>query len=236
MHSEREVRAQNVVAQKSEFFRLLDCDTKSVDRDGVFCADVEITVLRADCVTCNHHTFDDGKGVSFENGTVHKRARVAFVAVANDVLCAFGLSVCELPLSARWESAAAASSQARRQNLVDDVLSVHIERSFKSFESTCAESLFYLFGIDAAATVQCDANLLFVERDVVLLGDFLFGDGVYVKKSVYDFTVFKVFFDDFSHVADFDHSVKSVFGINFDERSLRAETKTTDLVDGHFVV
>lgn len=92
------------------------------------------------------------------------------------------------------------------------------------------------FGVYASAAVQRDTNLLFVERDVVLLGDFLFGDRVDVKKPVNDFTVFEVFFDDFFHVVDFDHSVKSIFGINFNERSLRAETEATNLVDGHFVV
>ena len=84
--------------------------------------------------------------------------------------------------------------------------------------------------------MQCDTNLLFVESDVVLFGYFFFGDGVDVKESVHHFTVFEVFFDDFSHVIDFDHSVKRVFGINLNERALRTEAEATDLVDGDFVM
>ena len=42
-------------------------------------------------------------------------------------------------------------------------------------------------------------------------------------------------FDDFGNVLYFNHSVKSIFGINLYERSLRAETETTHLIDGNFV-
>ena len=112
MHSEREVRAENVVAEKSHFFGLTNRYAETIDCDRIFRADVEITVLCADRVTCNHHTFDDGKRIAFENGTIHKRARVAFVTVADDVFVAVGLSVCKLPFSARRETAAATSAKS----------------------------------------------------------------------------------------------------------------------------
>ena len=178
MYAERKARAENVVADKAERFRLFDCYFKSVDRYGIFRSYVEVAVLRADRVARDHHTFDYGKGVAFENGSVHERAGIALVAVTDDVLLAVRLSVSELPLSAGGESATAAASESGIENIFDHVRPVHFKSVFKTFERARAESLVYIFGIDASATVQSDTNLLFIESDFVLLGDLRFRGGI----------------------------------------------------------
>ena len=187
VHAEGEVRTQNVIAEQAEFFRLLDCHVQSIYRDRVFRTNVEITVLRADCITCNHHTFDYGKGITFQDGTVHERTGVAFVAVTYNVLFAFGLRVSELPLSTRRETAAAAAAKTRTEHFFNNVRSVHLQSSRKTLERARTKTFFDIFGVDAAATVQGNTHLLFVEVDVFLFGDFFRRSRVNVKQSVDNF-------------------------------------------------
>ena len=88
MYSEAEVGTHDIVTDESELLSLLDSDLKTVNSDRVLGTNIEISVLRADAVTCDHHTLDNRKGITFEDGTIHECAGVTLVTVTDNVLVA----------------------------------------------------------------------------------------------------------------------------------------------------
>jgi predicted membrane-bound spermidine synthase len=64
-------------------------------------------------VASDHHAFDDFEGVALENRTIHERARVAFIAIADDVFLIGDLVGRELPLLARRETRTTTATDAR---------------------------------------------------------------------------------------------------------------------------
>ena len=62
--------------------RLFDRDIQSLDGDRVFRADVDPAFVGADRIARDGHGFENDVRVAFEDGTVHERARVAFVRIA----------------------------------------------------------------------------------------------------------------------------------------------------------
>ncbi len=74
-----------MVAQQSELFGLSDSSLKALDGQGVFCPDVYQSDACPDAVSADGHCLDDGIGVSFHDGTVHKCSRVSFVCIADHI-------------------------------------------------------------------------------------------------------------------------------------------------------
>ena len=58
------------------------------------------------------HAFEHGVRVAFQNAPVHKRARVAFIRIAGEVLRCAGGHAGQLPFLADGEACAAAPAQA----------------------------------------------------------------------------------------------------------------------------
>ena len=233
MGAEGEVGAKDVVAEQASGLHVLDRVLKPFDGDRVFGTDVEVTFGRAEGIASEHHTLDDFKGVAFEDGAVHERAGVAFVAVADDVFL-IGLDVSgELPLTAGGESTAATSADAGGEDLVDDFLRGHRgEGLLQGLEAVVAEGFLELVGVDEGAAVEGDADLFLVEGDVILTGDLLVGDRVDIEEVFANLTADEVLFHDFGHVFDLDAPIEGVFGEDFDEGPLGAEAEATDVVDG----
>ena len=235
MAAEAEAGAEDVVAEQTEFLRLLDREFQTGDGDRVLRTDVEVTVLRADGVAGDHHTFDDGQGVRLKDRTVHERAGVALVAVADDVLGPLGLRVGELPFTPGRETAAAATAESGFQDLVDDRLAIHRESPCKSLERALAERFLDLLGVEAAAAVKGDVDLLLIVGDVVLLDDLLPRFLVHVEQTVDDLAADQVGFHDLLDVLNADGAVGGLLGIDLDERTLRAVTEAGDAVDRHLI-
>ena len=64
--------------------------------------------------------------IAFQNGTVHKRARVAFIGVAADVLLIRLVRRRKAPLEARREARAAAAAQTGGLHDVNNLLRGHL--------------------------------------------------------------------------------------------------------------
>ena len=85
-------------------------------------ADVEDGLVRADGHRGDGQALDDPVRERFEDHAVHERTRVAFVAVADDVLGRLGLLADHAPFLAGGETSAAAPAQAGRLDGLDDLL------------------------------------------------------------------------------------------------------------------
>ena len=83
--------------------------------------------------------------------------------------------------------------------------------------------------------MKSDTNLLFIEIYIVLFFNLFLRNGVYVKKSFDYFAADQIRVYDFFYVGQMHHTIQSVFGVNFNERSLRTETETTYLIYGYFI-
>ena len=79
---------------------------------GIFVADIENPVVRADRHRGQRQPLDDAKGKRLENHAVHERARIAFVAVADHILDIARLLADGAPFLPGGETRPAASAQA----------------------------------------------------------------------------------------------------------------------------
>ena len=111
--------------------------------------------------------------VALEHRAVHERARVALVAVADEVLdCPSGgiVGVGELPLLPGGEARAAAAAQPGGQDLLDDLLGRHArEHLVEGLIAVGLQVVVDVLGVDDAHVAQ-DQLLLAVEERVVLGG------------------------------------------------------------------
>ena len=78
--------AEDIVTQKAVFTGLLNGDLQTVDGDGVLGTDIDIALVRADGIAGNGHGLQHHMGVALQHGAVHKRAGVALIGVAADIL------------------------------------------------------------------------------------------------------------------------------------------------------
>ena len=220
MAVEAEIGAEDVLAEKSDLARLLDGVAKTPYGDRILGADVEVTVLSADSVSGDDHTLNNCEGVALEDGAVHKCAGVALVAVADDVLLVALDVESELPLAAGGESAAAAAAKTGGEDLVDDFLAGHAESALKALEGAHSERFVYILGVDNAAAVKSNAALLFIEVDIVLLGDLGGRAGLDVKQTLDDLAADDILLDDLLDVLDMYEAVKGILGIYLYEGAL----------------
>ena len=82
------------------------------DREGVFCANVDHAMVRANGVRGDQHAFQQRVRVTFDEGAVHERAGVAFIGIAYQVLIFPGVGAAQFPLFGSGETASAAPAQA----------------------------------------------------------------------------------------------------------------------------
>ena len=226
------VGAEDVLAQQAVLLRLLNGDAQTLHRDGILRADIEVAVVGADGVACDDHALDDRQRVSFQDGTVHERARIALVTVADDELVGTFHVLRELPLAAAREAAAAASAETGGKDFVDDLLGAHGQSALHSLESAHSHGFLHVLGVDDAAAVQSHAALLLIEVDVVLALDLLRGARLHIEKALHNAAAEDIGLDDLLHVVDLHETVESVLRIDLDEGSLGAEAEAAHQVHG----
>ncbi len=176
---EGEVRAEDAIAEQAELARLPERELQAADRQRVLGAAVDVAHLRADGVAGEDHALDQGMGVALERRTVHERAGVALVRVADDVLGPALRLPGQLPLRAGGEAAAAAAAQPGANQLVDHALGGHLaERLLETAVAVHREVVVERLGVDEAAVGEDDAELLLLEGDAVVLLGVDEGEGV----------------------------------------------------------
>ena len=106
VRSPKEIRAENIFAEQAVFPRLVDGHPQAVHGDGIFRADINVTLVGTDRIGGDRHSLDYGVGIPFQNGTIHKRAGITLVRVtANVFFLAFGRAR-KLPLAPRRKARA----------------------------------------------------------------------------------------------------------------------------------
>ncbi len=127
-------------------------------------------MLCSDGIRADKHTLDEVVRIALDDRSVHKRAGVALVGVADKIFFVSGAQASRVPLEPCREARAAASCKTRGLDDIDYLLGSHTEGFFKSGVAVLFNILTDYLGIDNAAVAQCDPCLL-SEKFAVLLGD-----------------------------------------------------------------
>jgi len=159
-----EVGAKDVLAHQSNLTGLFDGLTDAFDGKRIFGADVEESLAGTDGIGGDHHPFQDAVRITFQEGTVHERARVSFVTVADDIFLVFFAVVHHLPLDVSGESTTAATSEPGSFDHVDGALRIHLgEGHAEGFITTGGNIFIQAFRIDVAAVCQGYLHLFLIE-------------------------------------------------------------------------
>ena len=186
---------------------------------GVLGTDIDAAVFRARCDTGDYHTLYHLVGDALHDGAVHECARVALVAVADDIFFACLLVRCDLrPLSARGEAGAAATTQAGVGNFAYYLVAGHVkQRLFERRIAADGNVLVDALGVYLAAVLECDMELIFIKRDILLLCVCNIVAGVQQSldySAVCDGLVY-----DILAILGLDLAVEIALGLNFHKRA-----------------
>ena len=234
MCAEAKSAAEDIITEKALCFCHGNGVAKAFYCGGVFCTDIEITFGCADGITCDGHTFDYGKRVILKDGTVHKCAGVALVAVTYYVFFLAVLVICKLPFASGKEAAAATTAKTGFKNGGNNFLGSHFKSICKALICAAAKSFVKAFGIDSSAAMEGDFFLFFIERNFFLFCDFCAGVGIDIEKSFNNFAADDIFFKDLFDIFRFYKTIENVFGINADERSLGAKSEAAYFTNCNF--
>ena len=136
--------------------------------------------------------------ITFQNGTVHERARVAFVGVAAHILDIALRRVAERPLSACGESRAAAAAKSGCQHYVNYLVLRHFRQDLvQRFIAVKSDILLDVLGIDDAAVLERDPHLLGIEIRLAQRQDLAVSvDRLRIQKILADHSVHDVLVND----------------------------------------
>jgi len=81
-----EAGAEDVGTEQAIIGGLLDGNPQPFDRQGVFGAAVDISLVGVDGPGCDDHPLDNSVGVGFQNAAVHEGSRITFVRITEDIL------------------------------------------------------------------------------------------------------------------------------------------------------
>ena len=198
-----------------------------MDGEGIFRADIDETLVRADAIAADGHGLEDGVRVALQQGTVHESARITFVRVADDVLLLAGTALRgDLPLQAGGEARAATAAEAGLLDLGDHLLGGHLGEALAQGGIAVTRNGFLdVLGIDETAVAQGDAELLLVELHVLGVGHALLGVRRHIEQALDLAALDDVFLDDFLRIGRLDPGVEGVVGDDLHDGTSFAETE-----------
>ena len=205
---------------------LIDCDLQTLNRDRIFCTNINIALRCADCVTGNRHCFQHHMRVAFQHGTIHECTRIAFVGVAANIFLISLISRGKCPLAAGGEACATASAQTGSRHLIDNLFRGHFRQCLaKSGITVHGDVLINIFGINHTAVAQCSTALLCIEIGFVEGLDAVLHNGLLIKQTLDNATLKQMLFHDLRNILHRDAAIKAAFRVNDHNRTEGAKTK-----------
>ena len=230
-HADREIEigAEEVLAEQAIRLGVGDRLADAFDGQRIFGADVHDAFVGADRASRDHHAFQHGVGIAFHDGAVHERARVAFVAVADDVFLIVLGGEREFPFEAGGETAAAAAAETGVDHGLADLFRGHLGDGLARADVSFAGDVFFdVVRLDHVVG-QHDTGLTGVERDLVLMAAGFAADGVDVDQAVDDLAADQRHMDDLGRVFGLHVAVEDPFGFDAEDRAHLAESLAAGL-------
>ena len=227
-----EAGSENVIPQKAQFPGLADGNLQTLHRNWVLRTYIDVPLCRADGVAGNGHGFQNRMGIAFQNGTVHERARVAFVRVAADILLIRLVGSRELPLQSCGESRAAASPQAAVRDELDNLLRGHLgEHLAQRLIAAYPYVFFDVLRADLPAVAQSHPVLLLIEIGLLQRQDVFGLGGLLIQKPLHHIAVFEMLGNDLRDILFFYHGIKRAFRMYDHDRPQGAQAEASGLYD-----
>ena len=133
---------------------------ESLDRERVLRADIDIGLVRADCVGGDGHALENPVRVRLQDRPIHEGARIAFVGVADDVFLGRGHLGDGRPFQSGRIAAAAASTQTAVGHFAQDIGRGHLAQGPDQGRVTADGHIaLEAVGIDDAGILQHDLLL-----------------------------------------------------------------------------
>ena len=232
MQVEIKAGVENIFAQKAIFPGLANRDFKPVYGNWIFRTDVNIALCRAHCIAADCHGLHDAVRIPLQNGTVHKRAGIALVRIADDVFLIRLVHGGQLPLAAGRESAAAAPAQAGILNHLDDLLrGVFRQALCQRLIAVIGDVFVDIFRVDDTAVAQRDALLLFIEISGFDALDNIVMDGIIIQQALDDAPFEQMLLHDLGDVLYLNFTVEAAFRIDDHDGAERAQAMAARLDD-----
>ena len=172
LHFERELCPQDAASEQAVFVAGGDGGARPVYRRGVPVPDEHDAVRRARRVARDDAPLDQRERVGLQDRLVVERARVALLAVAEDVLHGRRIAREETPLHSGGERRPAASAQAGVFDLLEGSLRRQLRQgAVQPRESAARDVLIEVDRVYFARVPQRDANLAAHHRQVLQAGN-----------------------------------------------------------------
>ena len=210
-----------------------------MDSDGVLSTDVDVALVGIDGITSDAHGFQDGVGIAFQHGTIHERAGVAFVGVADHVLVGGLVDSSELPLEAGGEAGAATAAQAGLGDFFDDLLAGHLgEDLAQGGIAVHGDILLDVLRVDDAAVTKRHTELGLVELDVLQGGDLdlLATLAIAMDQTLHDTALQEVLRSDLGHIGDLHAGVEGAIGVDDHDGAHFAKAEAAGADDLDFIL
>ena len=154
-----------MLAQQTILSCLLDGGVQTLYRNGVLCADIDITLIGTDGIACDGHGLQYHVGIALQNRTVHEGARVTLIRVTTDVfLHLSAVAGCELPFQAGGEACASTAAEAAVQNGLNDFIRSHLcQHLTQCLIAVTAYVLINILRVNDTTVAQRDTRLHFIK-------------------------------------------------------------------------
>ena len=158
---------KDIVTKQSISFSLFDSHTETFNGKRIFCTNINVSVLCANCVCGNGHTFDHLIWITFHYGTIHECTRVTFITITYYITNFFFLASNLRPFFTSRETSSASSAKSGFCYFIDNILWGHIEESFCHSLKTANSNIFINgFCINITTVLKNDSCLLIQERNI----------------------------------------------------------------------
>jgi hypothetical protein len=152
---EGEAAAEHGLAQQAVGAGLLNGMVQARHRQRVLSAAIYVSLVSADSIGGDEHALDNGVRIAFEHLPIHKRAGVALVGVADNVLKIAGVVAAELPLLGGGKAGPTPPTQTRGAHRVDHLLRrQRHQRLGQRLVTVHGQVVGDVFGINLAAMAQ----------------------------------------------------------------------------------
>ena len=222
--------AENIFAEQAHFPCLADGNLEAMHRDRIFCAHINIALVRTDGVAGNRHCLKHRVRVALQNGAIHKRAGVALVRVTDDIFL-FGNGIFRKgPFQTRGEAAAAAAAQPAVKDCLNDIVRRHGGEHLSERRIAVHGDIFVdILRVDHAAVSQRNALLRFIEGcivqgDIDLLADMLIH--ILIFQPFHRATLEQMLRHDFGNILCAHAGIEGSVGIHNHNRTDGAQPET----------
>ncbi|VTR70068.1 hypothetical protein DESC_780256 [Desulfosarcina cetonica] len=150
-------RVEDIFAENPQPLCLLDGAAQPLDGQGILGPHIDVAPGGAHGVAGDGHALDHPVGVALQNASVHERAGISLVGIADHVLDGLPRLVDRRPLQAGGKSGPAPAPKAAGGDLVDDLPRAHLSQGLvERFVATRGDIAFDAFGFDDAAVFEND--------------------------------------------------------------------------------